>query len=528
MLQQRVGPGSLTSRNNFEFVTKFVFNYNPIPHTVIGNFEGTITTASASYFVVYDDEPFSWSSINHNATLSCDWALTTKQMGGPAKHKWHLPAGKPTKIKLFIMEKLRPRIWYFAIVDEKCQGSNRVIKNSGTEQGARYVDLSSMHFVAGMEELSSTNNSGNEGLGLIQMDVTFINSEQGWQEQFGFDEYGVLPGSIALLVVYIALFIYQLCTEGKRSKHVMAAGMASSRRRHYSSSSTSRSRSSSRTTSHDNSATASPLVRIWSILVIFQISALLLRTYDLFIYASKGATSTRWHWGKTLTVNICSHSLDLMGRLGLTLAVFLVARGWTITSGPGEVRGKVHVLIMFGVTCFVEIGGHIWISLTYDPSSTLYGYSSFAGSIVVGWRWIQLVWFLINIATTFFQEREQKRRRLYMVFGTIFSLWFVSLPGVVLTVSNLIAPHYRYKIVRATVDVVHFVALTSYGLIFWPSWSSQYFEIRASPQSIEEQNQLLGTVETNHRGSPGWSFDVKSPFYQKKNIRGGSYGDDGL
>ena len=145
---------------------------------------------------------------------------------------------------------------------------------------------------------------------------------------------------------------------------------------------------------------------------------------------------------------------------------------------------------MFGITCFVEVSGHIVISLTYDPSTTLYGYSSYSGMIVVVWRFVQLIWFMKNITTTYFSERDHYRKRLYMWFGFIFSIWFLSLPGVVLTVSHLVAPHWRYKIVRGTIDVIHLLALTSYGVLFWPAWSSHIFEIRGSPRSIEEQNRF--------------------------------------
>jgi hypothetical protein len=184
---------------------------------------------------------------------------------------------------------------------------------------------------------------------------------------------------------------------------------------------------------------------------------------------------------------------------------------------------------MFGITCFVEVSGHIVISLTYDPSTTLYGYSSYSGMIVVVWRFVQLIWFMKNITTTYFSERDHYRKRLYLWFGFIFSIWFLSLPGVVLTVSHLVAPHWRYKIVRGTIDVIHLLALTSYGVLFWPAWSSHIFEIRGSPRSIEEQNLLLGVVETNRRGSPGWSFDPQSPFYQYEKASGGRRDyDDGL
>ena len=687
----RVGPGTLTSTESFEFVTKFVYNYNPDIHVTVGSIAGHVTAATASYLVVYDDEPYSWATMQQTNLSLCN--AIAHAPNGPAKRTWYLAPGKKTPINLLITEHLRPRIWYFAIVAQeweqdshgmfkptKCQNKNEksnakektsdlmldkyidtrrrrllttpptatvpVISTTTTlspttlvsaadreistypslmgklqnleaavaaekqkstltlakekneeiafknkikskysttvhdpalkdwlntkvvdaaveleretqagptqkqKNADRFkildavveierkhqiipnlpkhpdasIDLKDVNFVAGTEVLKS-HDTNKLALGLIEVDLTFLNVEQGWQRQFGFDEYGILPGTVLLIVVYALLFAYQMYTENATMKHVAEASQASAIRRQH----TGQIKTPGGTTSsynQSNSSGAGPLVRIWAILVLIQIGALLLRTVDLYSYATTGDTATRWRWGRAMTVSICSHTLDLLCRLGLTMAVFLVARGWTITSGPGEVRGKRNVLLLFGMTAVVEIGGHAFISLTYDPMTTSYGYQSTAGSVVVGWRCIELVWFVINIIQTYCQETDYKRRKLYIIFGITFSVWFVSLPGVVLSVNRLISEHWRYKIVKFTIDIIHFVSLTAYGVIFWPSWSSQYFEIRGSPRSIDEQNQLLGIVETTPGGSSGWSFDrsnnkrSRSVFYNT--------GDDGL
>ena len=545
----RVGPGTLTSTLPFEFVTKFVFNYNPVQNTHVGSIQGSVTSATPAYLVIYDDEPFSWNQMLGVNNVSLCWAMKTRSSGGPAKMKWQLSPNEKIEIKLNIMEHLRPRIWYVAIIADTCSSgssssssitdklklaqrrsllggdvvvttststTNSVLKNvpvptTTSSNSTTVIAFNKINFVGGAESLgSSVDNSGRHGgsggggLGRLHVDLTFVNDDQGWQRQFGFDEFGILPGTLILLCVYVVLFSWQMYTEKNRMKRVEKASKASAQRRHRNSSSPVSSSSSS---SGHTTGGATPLVRVWSFLVLFQICSILLRTLDMISYASTGATATRWHWGRAMTMAIFAHSLDLMCRLGMTMAVFLVARGWTITSGPGEVRGKQSVLTIFCVTCLVEVIGHVWISLTYDPSKTNYGYDSTAGSVVVVWRVVQLLWFASNIAHTYLLEIDPKRQTLYMVFGLVFSLWFLSLPGVVLTVNHFIAAHWRYKIVRGTIDLIHFIALASYGVIFWPTWSSHFFETRGSPGSIEEQNQLLGIVEVNHRGSPSWSFD---------------------
>ena len=102
----RIGPGTIDSRHAYEFVAKFAFSWNPVKNTRVGQVRGTIQVERPAWLAMYDDQGMSWSHVYQNRSLSCDWALTRYEDGGPCKHKWRLTPGKVNTIQLGITEHL--------------------------------------------------------------------------------------------------------------------------------------------------------------------------------------------------------------------------------------------------------------------------------------------------------------------------------------------------------------------------------------------------------------------------------------
>ena len=199
----------------------------------------------------------------------------------------------------------------------------------------------------------------------------------------------------------------------------------------------------------------------------------------------------------------------------------LVARGWTISSGPGAVRGAGEVLALFGATVVIEVGASVWICLTWDPASSLYGFTAPAGMLVVLWRIVLLVWFAYNLVTTSGREPDKPRRHLYRIFGVVFSVWFLALPVVVMIVTPPLSPVWRYKVTRCVLDLTHFTALVAFGLIFWPAWSDRYFDVRG-PKG--EFAALLG----GGRGGAEGDERYEDAYVSSPTIGGGAREDWGL
>ncbi len=490
----RVGPGTVDSPNPYEFVAKFAFDVDPVAGTPVGTVHGVVAVERPAFLAMYDDEKFSWRTVYKNASLDCAWALTTRHHGGhgPCKRKWRLEPGRQNVIDLRITEHIVPRLWYFAVIAETCGGGTPPAAAAAAARRRRLsepaaaappqprpLDLASVHWVAGTEVIHGA--SPANGLGKVTVDLTFLNIEDGWQRHFGFDELGVLPMTLVLCVCYALGFAYLMVTERKRMADVVKSAGPGGMGRRNSLAGRHRNGGGNPVTNASSSASATraaPLVRIWSILVLLQLCALTLRAIDLAVYASKGTTSTRWHWGRSMTLGVFWHALEILSRLGLQGAVFLVARGWTISAGPGAVRGATGLGVLFVATCVVEIGSHVWICLTWDPASALYGYQGTTGHCVVAWRLFLLCWFLLSMRRTYAGERDEARRHLYRVFGLVFTLWFVAFPVVVVVVAPLIAPVWHYKVILGVVDALHMLALGAFGIIFWPAWSDKYFEVR--------------------------------------------------
>lgn len=562
VLSMRIGPGSIISNHAYEFVAKFAFSWNAIKNTEVGSVSGTIEVEHPAFLAMYDDQGQSWNHIYKNQSLSCDWALIPYEEGGPCKHKWRLEPGKRNVIQLGITEHLVSRFWYFAIIAETCgdglpgppkahalatvvsrrhlltmkkkkpnnlekrfpiflggafgevvalenatsnmpthqvpmaprEAEDRSFHRKSPRPSSSYddtVDLSSLHYLAGTEKISKE--PFGTALGKVTVDMTFVNLEQGWQKHFGFDELGVLPWTILLIFVYSGFLAYQLATEKKRTKLVIGAIDANYVRREESAGRTGIPFGLSR------NAEVAPLVRIHLVLVVLELASLVLRAGDLSAYAFKGTTATRWHWGRSVTVGVFSHSLNMLSRFGLVLVIMLVARGWTISSGPDAIRGGSHVLLIFSFNCLLEICANIWICLTWDPASSLYGYTAPGGMVVVLWRIILLVWFLKNLLGTLAEETDLARKHLYRIFALVFSCWFLALPLVVLVLTPPLAPVWRYKISRYTLDLMHFVALSAFGIIFWPAWSDRYFDVRGPEEEIKS---LLGGIAKDDSSFP--------------------------
>jgi hypothetical protein len=126
--------------------------------------------------------------------------------------------------------------------------------------------------------------------------------------------------------------------------------------------------------------------------------------------------------------------------------------------------------------------------------------------LVVLWRIVLLVWFVYNLRITYWHESDKPRQHLYRIFGLVFSIWFLAMPIVVVIVTPLLAPVWRYKVTRGVLDLSHFVALVAFGVIFWPAWSDQYFAVRGP---TEEHDALLGKArdaEDRRRVRDGWGL----------------------
>jgi hypothetical protein len=83
--------------------------------------------------------------------------------------------------------------------------------------------------------------------------------------------------------------------------------------------------------------------------------------------------------------------------------------------------------------------------LFYDDESNELMYQSTEGWILLALRMLIMAWFIHCVFRTIKQEPHPQKKCLYRTFGALFTLWFCSLPGVVI-LSYAVDPWYRAKV----------------------------------------------------------------------------------
>ena len=87
----------------------------------------------------------------------------------------------------------------------------------------------------------------------------------------------------------------------------------------------------------------------------------------------------------------------------------------------------------------------------YDDESNELMYQSTEGWILLALRMLIMVWFIHCVFRTIKQEPHPQKKCLYRTFGALFTLWFCSLPGVVI-LSYAVDPWYRAKVMDRGVN----------------------------------------------------------------------------
>ena len=85
----------------------------------------------------------------------------------------------------------------------------------------------------------------------------------------------------------------------------------------------------------------------------------------------------------------------------------------------------------------------------------------------------------------------KERKLLYKIVAGLYSLWFLSLPLIVLA-AYLLDPWYRSKVVRTMSYGAHAIALLCFGILFWPSRAEKYFNVNGG---IQDDNRVGGHEE---------------------------------
>jgi hypothetical protein len=132
--------------------------------------------------------------------------------------------------------------------------------------------------------------------------------------------------------------------------------------------------------------------------------------------------------------------------------------------------GILVVIFVSYVTLF------FWGEFGLNPATTLYVYQTVPGAILCVVRFLTLIYFIWCLQKTIKEDTDSGKKGFYLLFGTSFGVWFLSLPLIVL-LSLALSGWYREKAVDAIVMTVTAISYLGIGFLLWPSRASKYFQI---------------------------------------------------
>jgi len=227
-----------------------------------------------------------------------------------------------------------------------------------------------------------------------------------------------------------------------------------------------------------------PLIRILGLAILLQLLSCVAELIHYSVFANNGIGAPFLQGFGDL--------MNMASEIVLMFLCILVAKGWAITTS--YLNDKHIILIVNAVMVLGYLALFIWDRVGNNPATTLYFYDSIPGIIVVVLRVGILGWFLWCLRATIRLESLPEKRSFYFIFGGGYTVWFVSLPILVL-VAYLVSPTVRYRMITGMEIAVDFVALAALGFLLWPTRAAKYFTIRASPQLLQVKDGGYGTAQ---------------------------------
>ena len=211
-----------------------------------------------------------------------------------------------------------------------------------------------------------------------------------------------------------------------------------------------------------------PIVKLLTSSILLQCVSIFCEFVHLAIYSGNGVGAP--------VMDGISQVLDMVSQLFFMLLLILISKGWTISSP--RLTDRRALFIILAVFLFSYVALFIWKEAATDSASTSYVYESPPGIILLVMRTLTLGWFLYCLHLTFTHETHPDKRRFYIVFGSLYSLWFIGLP-VIVGVAAVLDAWVRMKIVMAIYLAFNMAAVSGLGWLLWPSRAHEYFRITA-------------------------------------------------
>jgi len=390
---KRISGSIEDSHSEFRFWTKFCFDSyhgdNPSTHYGTLNYNFTYLNDAVigkNYLILFVDTD-DWYGAYHDTGLSCQQRIAKV---GNRNQIVHIPHKENININESFSNVQRQHFWHMAFAN--CDGGGISIKYDGL----------------------------------------LLQPNKNWNEQFSFEEIGLLEGYLFFLVVFVIFTAAHL--------HSMITMY--------------------------RIAPVHPILWLLSSAVLLELVSIVFIFIHYMTYSGNGIGVPAL---KTL-----GEIFDICSQVVLIMLLIVLSKGWTITRA--KIVGRNQIIVIFAIFVVVYFVIFIWGLVGVDPATTDYIYNSAPGIIILVVRSLAWIYFLYSIRDTLIVENHPTKRKFYKYFGVLYSLWFVALPIIVI-MSVLISPWYSEKVVVNFYLVMNTLGLAVLSFLLWPTRSSDYFTI---------------------------------------------------
>lgn len=147
---------------------------------------------------------------------------------------------------------------------------------------------------------------------------------------------------------------------------------------------------------------------------------------------------------------------SIMSNCTLCLIALLASHGWAITTGKLDNRSFffVAVVALGGVGAWCELRAELEV----DDSTQIAAQAGTIGCIALAAKLFIFCWFAFQVRMSYFEASKPELRAFFRRLGLGVGAWALNVPVVVL-LSTVVAPTYRYGVVTAVDVAMRFVGL---------------------------------------------------------------------
>lgn len=272
-------------------------------------------------------------------------------------------------------------------------------------------------------------------------DVQFTNGPGVFRHHFSADEFGIFECSIAFFLTYFLMIILSI---------VFAKLLF-------------------------NKSLLHATFKLFLASIIFQFLNYLFYMSEYAQFSSSGI----WTPGMLTTARL----FEAIAQTIFLFLLILLAKGYTVTRGKLRLVTKIKLTVFFSVYILTYIAVFIYSEVSFDLGKINYFYGSPPAvgivclKLIFGW-----VWFIYSIFFTI--KNYPEKRKFYIVYLILFSLWFVSGPFVLMCCSYLVADWVKQFVAFITSSSVSLVGHLFFLFLTRPTKGNKLFPYHVKTNQI--------------------------------------------